>query len=179
MMKKILLGIAITSIFVFSGVTVHTLSLEAQNKNAVTTCSDGIDNDGDGKIDYSGAYIDGKFHEPDPSCLTKKSNEIADATSSAGLVPCNNKCTLSDVFKLLNNILKFLITVIIIPVFVLMLMYTGYEYLTARGKPGMHAKLKNRVWKMFLGFVLILCAWLIVRTFLSFIGYEQGALFLE
>lgn len=178
-MKKLLLltriGI-VCSMFLL--LPAYTSFVSAQNTKIVSTCNDGIDNDGDGKIDYAGAYIDEKFYEPDPSCLRKDSKEVADV-SGGGLVPCNNKCSFTDVFRLLNNVLKFLITVVIIPIFVITLMYTGYQYLMAQGNSGMHAKLKSRVWKMFLGFVIILCAWLIVRTFLSLIGYEEGALFLE
>lgn len=178
-MKQI---IFFTRIIIFTGIflcaPLYTSFVSAQNTKIVSTCNDGIDNDGDGKIDYAGKYIDGKFYEPDPTCLRPNSNETADVPGG-GLVPCNNKCTFTDVFKLLNNVLTFLITVAIIPAFVVMLMYTGYQYLTSQGNSNMHTKLKSRAWKMFLGFVIILSAWLIVRTFLSFIGYEEGALFLE
>lgn len=147
--------------------------------NAKSTCEDGIDNDKDGKADFAGAYIDGKFYEPDPTCYKRSSSELGDSVNSNGLVPCVNKCTFTDIFKLINNVLRFMLTTIFIPVFVIVLMYTGYQYLMAQGKPGMHAKLKNRLWKLVVGFVIVLCAWLIVRTFLSIIGYEEGALFLE
>lgn len=184
MIKKNARFIGITVVLTFlllvsSGV-IFSGGVYSQNLSVTSTCMDGVDNDSDGRADYAGVLLeDGTFLEPDPSCLKHTSSELGDSVSSGGLVPCVNKCSFSDVFKLLNNVLKFLITIVIIPVFVLMLMYTGYEYLMARGRPGMHVKLKNRLWKMFLGFVLILSAWLIVRTFLSFIGYDQGALFLE
>lgn len=140
----------------------------------VSTCNDGIDNDGDGRIDYAGGP-NGEL--PDPSCVRQDSSEDKEQESLGGLVPCTDKCDFGKFFEMLNGILNFVLTVLIIPVFALMLMYTGYQYLMARGRPGMHAKFKSTLWKMLKGFVLILCAWLLVKTLLSLLGYT-GSTFL-
>lgn len=139
-----------------------------------TTCTDGIDNDRDGKIDYYGTTT----AEPDPACLTAKSEETADSVNSK-IIPCTDKCGLSDVFKLINNIITFIITTLLLPVIVLMIMYTGFQYLMARGNPGQHAKLLSLIKHIVGGLALILCAWLIVRVIMTTLGYSEGLLFFE
>lgn len=139
-----------------------------------TTCNDSKDNDGDGKIDYYGTAT----AEPDPSCLTVESEELKDDVKST-IIPCTDKCGLSDVFKLINNIISFVIKTLLLPVIVLMIMYTGFQYLLARGNPGQHAKLLSLIKHIIGGVVLILCAWLIVRVIMTTLGYSDGLLFFE
>lgn len=140
-----------------------------------STCTDGIDNDGDGRADYYGT----DKMDPDPACFSASAEEVADDVAEGSLVPCTNKCGLRDVFVLLNNVLKFVISKLLIPLFVVMIMFIGYQYLMAQGRPGMHAKLKKMLWHMVIGLVLILGAWLIVKTLLSSIGYSDGLLFFD
>lgn len=139
-----------------------------------TTCTDGRDNDEDGKIDYYGTAT----AEPDPACLTAKSEETADDVKST-IIPCTDKCGLSDVFELINNIISFIITTLLLPVIVLMIMYVGFQYLMARGKPGQHAKLLSLIKHIVGGLALILCAWLIVRVIMTTLGYSEGLLFFD
>lgn len=138
------------------------------------TCSDGIDNNGDGRIDYNG-YGD---TQPDPVCLNPNSNESKDSVAAGSLVPCTDNCSFQDVFKLINNVINFVLTVLLAPIFVVMLMYTGYQYLTSRGNVNMHAKLKTRMIHLLGGLAIILCAWLLVKTFLSMLGVTTGNMFL-
>ncbi|MBY0328726.1 hypothetical protein K2Q02_01385 [Patescibacteria group bacterium] len=141
-----------------------------------TTCTNGLDDDGDGRIDYYGGP---NGEAPDPSCFKVDAEEIADDVAKGALVPCTDKCGFDDVFKLLNNVLKFVITVLLIPIFVIMIMYIGFKYLTSQGNPAMHLKFKKMLWHMFLGVVIILTAWLIVRTILTSLGYADGLLFFD
>lgn len=139
-----------------------------------TTCTDGVDNDEDGRIDYYGTTM----AEPDPACVTKDSEEIKDDVKST-IIPCTDKCTFRDVFLLLNNIIDFIIKTLLMPVIVLMIMYTGFQYLMARGNPGQHAKLLSLIKHIIGGIVLILCAWLIVRVLMTTLGYSDGLLFFQ
>ncbi len=143
-----------------------------------STCNDGIDNDNDGRADYRGAVVNGVQLPPDPSCIRLDSSEEKEQTFLGGLVPCTDKCDFTKLFEMLNGLLNFVLTVLIIPIFAIVLMYTGYRYLMARGKSGMHAEFKKTLWKMLKGFVLILCAWLLVKTLLVLVGYT-GTTFLE
>jgi len=140
-----------------------------------TTCTDGIDNDGDKRADYYGTAT----MDPDPACFAIDAEETADDVAAGSLVPCTNKCGLRDVFVLLNNVLKFVISKLLIPLFVVLIMYIGFKYLTSQGKPGMHVKFKKILWNVFIGLVLILTAWLIVRTLLTTLGVTDGLLFFD
>ncbi|MDB5188701.1 MAG: hypothetical protein JWM92_299 [Candidatus Nomurabacteria bacterium] len=96
------------------------------------------------------------------------------ATSADGLIPCDGPdCTFNSVLQLLNNIINFFFKTLLLPIFVVMVMYLGYTYLTAGGKPGQHAKLGSMAKHMVLGLVLMLCAWLIVHTILTILGYQD------
>lgn len=141
-----------------------------------TTCTDGIDNNEDGRIDYYGGP-NGEF--PDPSCYRIDAEEVKDDVAVGSLVPCTDNCGFDDVFVLLNNVLKFIITTLLIPIFVIMIMYIGFKYLTSQGNPAMHLKFKKMLWHIFIGLVIILSAWLIVRTILTSLGYTDGLLFFD
>lgn len=164
--------------------------LSAQN---VTQCNDGKDNqvgdgkdwglgvnNGDGKADYYGVDTttppDGQLDlEPDPACVSVKDpTEDADDVVKGSLIPCTNKCTFSDVFKLINGLLSFFIKTLLIPIFIILLMYAGFKYITAQGNPAKTANLKKMFGNMILGLVLVLCSWLIVHTILSMLGYTEG-----
>lgn len=99
--------------------------------------------------------------------------QISHAQAS-GLVPCDgDDCTINSVVQLMNNIMNFFFKVLLLPIFVIMILYLGYQYLTAGGKPGMHAKLGRMAMHMVGGLVLILCAWLIVKAILAILGYSD------
>ncbi len=152
-------------------------------------CTDGRDNQiGDGK-DYGYGTNNGDRKadrygtlefEPDPACFAKgvtieKGDDLAynaDGTP-ASVIPCTNKCTLNDVFRLLNNIIAFFFKVLLIPIFVIMIMYAGYKYIAAQGNSAKIANLKRMLGYFIGGMILILCAWLIVRTIMNTLLNDQ------
>lgn len=157
----------------------------AQQKQAPKhECNDGKDNqigdgkdygygknNGDRKADHYGfdtLSADGIIDvEPDPSCFSDTATiETGDDVVSS-IIPCTDKCTLTDVFRLLNNVIAFFFKVLLIPIFVLMLMYAGWQYLSAEGNPGKIANLKKMIGHFVGGVILILCSWLIVRTIMT------------
>jgi hypothetical protein len=144
-------------------------------------CADKIDNDGDGRLDWTGGTINGEPAPPDPACVNANSEETADIETGSAipLIPCVNKCDLGSLMQLLNNLITFLIKVILFPVVILMFVYMGYQYITSQGKPGMHAKLRTMIWKLVLGIVIILVAWVLVKTLLVVIGYKDALYFFE
>lgn len=146
-------------------------------------------NMGDGKADFTGVDTDGDGTldlEPDPSCFSSTStiespddlSYNADGTL-ASIIPCTDKCTFGDVFKLLNNIFVFFFTKLLIPLFVLMIMYAGFSYFKAQFNGGKKVEFKSLFGHMIGGILLILCAWLIVHTILVVLGYEEGLVFFQ
>ncbi len=158
-------------------------------------CTDGIDNqvgdgkdygfeigNGDGKADRYGLDTDGDGEldlEPDPSCFSLTSTiEQADDVAST-IIPCTDKCTFGDVFKLLNNLFTFFFKVLLMPLFIVMIVYAGFSYLRAQFNGGKKVELKSMFLHMVGGIILILCAWLIVHTILVLLGYEEGLVFFQ
>lgn len=139
-------------------------------------CCDGIDNDigvpvdyglgkgaGDGRADYYGSGA----LPADPKCLYYSDTEAETNPSTSEIIPCTDKCTLESVFQLANNIISFFFRILLIPFFIVILLFMGYKYFTAQGNPGVHKQLKSMLWHIIAGLVLILTAWLIVNTILS------------
>lgn len=111
------------------------------------------------------------------SAVSDKGGSVFDAPSTGdmGLIPCDGpECDLNSFFQLLNNLISFFFSTLLLPLFVLMILYLGYSYIAAQGKPGQHAKLGNMAKHMVLGLVLMLCAWVIVRTILVAIGFQDS-----
>jgi hypothetical protein len=95
-----------------------------------------------------------------------------------GLIPCDGpECNLDSFMQLLNNLLNFFFSTLLLPIFVVMVMYLGYSYIAAQGKPGQHAKLGSMAKHMVLGLLLMLCAWVIVKTILYALGYNDELFF--
>lgn len=92
----------------------------------------------------------------------------------SGIISCYNECDFSDIFRTVNNIIYFLITIVFIPVVVIMFMYAGYTYITAGGDSKKVVKVRSLLKHIVLGMVIILCAWLIVRTFMSVLVRDTG-----
>lgn len=166
------------------------------------TCVDNSDNDGDGRADWDG--VPEKNLPPDPSCINEKSVEKPDGNCSDGidnngngkadqadascknggsiegsLIPCEDKCDLASVFALLNNLIDFLIKVILFPVAIIMFVYAGYTYIVHSDSAGKRVQAKKMIKHLILGMVLILTAWLIVKTALVLIGYDQSLFFFD
>ncbi len=96
------------------------------------------------------------------------------ASNGMGLIPCDgDDCTINSVMQLLNNLMTFFFRTLLFPIFVCMILYLGYSYLTANGNPGQHAKALSMGKHMVLGLLLMLCAWVVVRTILSILGYSD------
>ena len=163
------------------GFAIFTGQAYAQARECVpeNQCRDCKDNNGDKKADYDGNDTEGSgaYIEPDPSCFStsaqngigRNGQPITEANDDvvSEIIPCTDKCTFSDIFRLLNNFLTFFITTLLIPIFIIILMTAGFKYITAEGNPAKIANLKKILGNLVLGIVLILCAWLIVNTIMT------------
>lgn len=200
-MKKILLHIIVILVVISSFAFVYaqdgTFKRDPLCGDIKTQCCDGIDNqvgdgqdygygagNGDGKADFYGliGQKDGKtfIYPADPACISPETKiEKADLPIEGQLIPCTNKCSFPDVIKIINNILTFLIRNIFLPLFILVFMYAGYQYLTAQGQPGKIANVKKMLMNVVIGLVIVLTAWLVVKVLFQTIGVDEGLLFID
>lgn len=114
--------------------------------------------------------------------VTDKAKAAADTTSVgwSGLVPkCNvgaidtttgqyvHPCDFNYFMALLNGLIKFLLFVIATPMVALIIMYTGYLYLTAGGSAGQTEKARHILFNVVIGYIIALAAWLVVNTIIT------------
>lgn len=83
-----------------------------------------------------------------------------------------NPCTFNDLIQLIKNVIQFLLFSIATPLIALILMYTGYLYLTAGGSSSQTEKVRHILFNAVIGYVVALAAWLIVKTILSSLNID-------
>lgn len=102
---------------------------------------------------------------------SSSTGSTAGGTGPGGLVSCDgtpaNPCRFDDMLKLVNTVLDFFIKWIIMPIFVIIIAYVGFLFLTSGGSPETLSKAKGIALKSLIGLVVILAAWLIVNTILT------------
>jgi hypothetical protein len=103
----------------------------------------------------------------------------ATAVAQTGLVPCENDCKFEDFFKLINNLIEFALTKLLFPFFIVAIFVLAWTYLSAQGNASKIGKVKTMIWHIIFGVLLILLAWIIVRSILVFMGVEDALLFLR
>ena len=89
----------------------------------------------------------------------------------AKLPPCQNLC---DFVAQIIQILYFLIGVgiwIVIPV---MFVWGGVSIMLARGNPAKASEARKILTGAVVGVIIMLCAWLIVSTFVHFLGFTSA-----
>lgn len=96
----------------------------------------------------------------------------------AGLVPCGGsgepECGLSHLIGLGNNVIEFLIMIAAL-IAVILLAIGGFKLVISQGNPAAMEQAKSRIWNVFIGFVIILIAYLVVQTILTLLtggGFE-------
>ncbi|MFA5250606.1 MAG: pilin [Parachlamydiales bacterium] len=90
-----------------------------------------------------------------------------------GLVPCGTPgcpCEICDLFKMINNIVNYIVLVIVPLVAILFVAYGGFQYITAAGDPGKTQDAKNILTAVVVGLIIIYGAWVAVEYFLKAIG---------
>ncbi|NVN97492.1 IPT/TIG domain-containing protein [Candidatus Nomurabacteria bacterium] len=94
-----------------------------------------------------------------PECNT---GEIDTATGQY-----KNPCNFSYFMDLINRLIKFLLFVIATPLVALILMYTGYLYITSGGNASQVEKVKHILLNAVVGYVIALAAWLVINTIVT------------
>lgn len=107
----------------------------------------------------------------------------------SGLVPvCNTEldgnggfsdpCDFNMVIAFINNAISYFVIYLATPLFALILIYVGWLYLSDMGSAENVKKAKGILKNAFIGYIVVLASWLIVKTILSLVGFE-GNLFLS
>ncbi len=113
---------------------------------------------------------------------------ITASIAHATLVPCGiglgagdqgpvKECTVCDFFVLINNILKFLVESVALPVGIIVLIYGGIMMVTSVGSEDKIKKGKNAIWQAVWGMLITFGAWLIVDTIIKELAAPGNWLF--
>lgn len=100
--------------------------------------------------------------------------------TSKGIVPkCNtgdidpatgqykNPCDFKYFMDLVNNVIKFVLFTIATPFVAIIIMYTGYLFITAGGNSGQNERAKHILTSVVIGYIIALGAWLLVNTIMK------------
>ena len=100
---------------------------------------------------------------------------------AAGLIPCGDlkqgepECNFSHFMQVIQNVMKFLIT-ISASIAAALFAYAGILYITAAGDTGKISKAHQIFKSVAIGFFIILVAWLIVETVVeSIVDKSKGS----
>lgn len=103
--------------------------------------------------------------------VTKK-DEGSAASDASGLIPeCpDSGCGFNELMILINTIISFILVDLATPLFALIIVYAGWLYLSAGGGEENIKKAKTILTNAVIGYVIVLAAWLVVKTILSALG---------
>ena len=95
---------------------------------------------------------------------------------SAGLVACDGTdakpCGFNQLMDLVNEVIKFVLFKLAVPIAAIMFAYAGFKMVTSGGSSEARGKAKNIFTNAVLGLAVAAGAWLIIRTILSILGYD-------
>lgn len=93
---------------------------------------------------------------------------------AAGLIPCGGPsepdCNVCYFFELINNVIKFFLFTVALPVTILMFVVGGVLFLFAGAKPELMNRAKAIITAAIIGLVLMFGAWIMVNTVLQGLG---------
>ena len=124
----------------------------------------------------STSILDSKINtlRSETSKLNSTIGEDNDEDAPSLLVPCDKNCDFYDIFKLINNVVKFLFSYLVIPLAGIMFAYAGFELVTSGGEVEKRNKAKHIFINVALGLILAAGSFVIVQTVLSFLGYDKS-----
>lgn len=105
---------------------------------------------------------------------------VAPVVSFAAIVPCGTAtnptpCDFNAFMTLINNVIKFMLFNLALPICAIMFAYAGFLMVTA-GESASEARTKAKgiFMNAIIGLVIASTGWIIVRFILAFLGYEGG-----
>ncbi len=94
-----------------------------------------------------------------------------------GIVDDQEQCHVSDIFKLVDDALKFVYTYLILPLATISIAIAGVMYLISGGDPGKRKKAGEIMKSTIIGVALVLTAWLIVHTIVKYVTDDKNAFY--
>lgn len=116
----------------------------------------------------------------DPPLNTQPEPPLSNSPS-LGLVQCGKTgqpgCTFNDIVTLINKVINFILVNLVIPIAAVMFFYAGFELITSGGSTEKRGTAKKVFTNAVIGLVIAVACWLIVKTLLSILGYNDIGLF--
>lgn len=81
-------------------------------------------------------------------------------------------CGLTDAITLIQRLIEY-IFILILPIAAIVFVYVGYLFLTSGGNPDKRSTAKKAMLNLVIGIVIIMAAWLIVKTILLSLGVDD------
>ncbi len=92
-----------------------------------------------------------------------------------GIVPCKDNCDFNQFMTLINNVVKFMLFKLALPIAGIMFAYAGFIMVTA-GESASEARTKAK--GIFMNALIGLCiaatCWIIIYSILKVLGYDGG-----
>lgn len=85
----------------------------------------------------------------------------------------SNPCDFDMLLELVNKFISYLLVYLATPIFALIIIYVAWLYLSDMGSSENIKKAKAILKNAVIGYVVILSAWLIVKTILSSLGFTR------
>jgi hypothetical protein len=110
---------------------------------------------------------------------------FAQTSTSQGLIPCGrtpgpdvdpatiHSCGFKDIMTLINKLITFILVYMAVPIAAIMFFYAGFKMVTSGGNPESRGTAKNVFTNAVIGLVIAAGAWLIVKTLLVILGYND------
>ena len=109
---------------------------------------------------------------------TTTSNSSNQQSGTTGLVKCTENCGFNDLLTLINDVVKFVFTDLVLPIAAIMFAYAGFELVTSGGSTEKKSKARSIFTNVAIGLIVAAAAFLIVQAILSIVGYT-GTTFLK
>ncbi len=94
------------------------------------------------------------------------------------VIPCAKgtaaMCGFNDIFVLINSLIKFFLTTILLPLLVVIISYAGFLFMFSGGNEEQRGKAKKIFKNIVIGLLLILCSWFIIYTLFKAFGYDTA-----
>lgn len=96
------------------------------------------------------------------------------------IVTCNtSNCGFNDFIVEVNTFINFLLFDLATPLFAIIFCYAGFLYLTSGGSQENVKKAKHIIRNALVGYIIGLCAWIIIKTILLAFGFNPKDAFLN
>ncbi len=111
---------------------------------------------------------------------------LSPSISQAALVPCGvtdtrvlaehpsyaEPCEFRHFMDLINIVIRFILVDLAVPIAASMFFYAGFAMVTSGGSTEARSKAKSIFSSTAIGLIIVVVAWLVIRTLLSILGYD-------